>query len=285
MEHFHSVVELFSDIKCWPSSEFDGSKGPKEDKKAVSKDTDIDSPQLAPPEPSSSGKASVPNKRNESNISEQILTAERRLTNRNNRKTIFRSRGYENSEFFPTETKPYLVSCLLQNNLFNGGLCNYQHANEDHPKQSPSGPLHETPSAIIVQLSDDVDVNDGDSCIPEDFDYKSPIIPHVPIKDASSLDTVDLSLFDDERLDYDCNDCLTQKYQQMRERKKKKLRRRIRTEQSGERLHEVKLRYRPSLLLSNNDISKQVENIISKANRPMGSPTSVADVLINILDA
>jgi len=263
------MMELFSDFfKCWPSPELDGSKRPEEGSQYFTCGDMTDASFIFVAEPPSEEKARVLNKRNPSKNEEQMLTAERRFTNRNNRKTIFRSRGFEDLESFPTETKPFLVSCLLQNNIFNEGLCNYQ--NIYNLDQSPSGPLHETPSAIIVTLSDGLDVHEGGS-------YENPSnISHVPINDTS--------FFDDERLDYEHDDCLIQKLKQMHKWKKTKPRRKKLTEQFEEQIAKGKLRYRPSPLLSDNDIVQKVENIISRANKPIGSPRSVADVP-NVLDA
>mmetsp|Transcript_7183 Transcript_7183/g.10943 ORF Transcript_7183/g.10943 Transcript_7183/m.10943 type:complete len:85 (+) Transcript_7183:163-417(+) len=78
-------------------------------------------------------------------------------------------------------------------------------------EQSPSVPLPETPSTITATLTDDLDVNDSGSCLPENHDEKSPSIPHCPIDDASSPNTVALALFDNARLDYEYNDCLIHK--------------------------------------------------------------------------
>jgi len=129
-----------------------------------------------------------------------------------------------------------------------------------------------------VKLSDDLDVHDVGSYIPEDPDENSPNISHVPINDTSSLSTVDLSFFEDERLDYKYDDCLIQKLKKMHKWKKTKPRRKILAEQFEKHIAKGKLQYRPALLLSNNDTVQKVEHIISRTNTLIGSPRGVADV-------
>jgi len=293
MQRFNSAIEHFTDFKCWPSPGTDGAERPEEGAQHFACGDITDASFIcAPPdgaaEPPSRGTARVPNGRIPSE-QEERRTAERRLINRNDRLTIFRARGFGDPDVDQAEmeAKPYLVSCLLQDHIFNEGLCNYQYQNKDKDNldQSPSGPLHETPSAIIVKLSDDVDVHEGGSCIPEDPDANPPHIPHMSTNETSSLGTVDLSLFDDERLDYARDDCLVQKLERMRAWNKKKSCYKTEMCSYREQIAKRKLRNSASLLFSDCAITQKVENIILKANRPAlplhkpaGSPRGVADV-------
>lgn len=214
MNSFHSVIESFANLAC--PAEQAHPNSPVPDAGCVNpsfdfgcKNTDGGTRSKSPVHFSNNdtkSPKSVVTSFDESQINEyRQKLQDRRISNKKRRTEVFRSRGFEDPDT-PSHSPPYLVSCLLRNDAFAGGLCFLP-----RQKKKVSAMLHNTSTAILMELTDDFDENhDPDGSNRDSIPY---------LINSGSLSS-EFSLYDNDRVgDFGAMNGVIKKFKKIKKEK------------------------------------------------------------------